>query len=167
MISNPGVSSGAWIKLGETTLGGATATISFLAIPSGYTRLQVYILGRANTSDADIYLNFNSDTTAAHYANQRCSCINATYAGTAGTSAYSIMGRLKTSVSCANWCIIENTAAGVQKSNTFGGGVSGESSIWGSNVWTNTTDEISRIDITLSGPVNIEAGTRATLYGAV
>jgi hypothetical protein len=63
--------SGAYDSIATTTLGSATASITFSSIPATYTHLQIRVLGSMSASGADdLCLRFNSDTGsnyAAHY----------------------------------------------------------------------------------------------------
>lgn len=58
------------VKLGETIVGaGGQQTFTFSAIPAGYARLEIVIVGRSDgaTSGSAILVQFNGDTTAANY----------------------------------------------------------------------------------------------------
>lgn len=61
----------AYESIATTTLGTATASITFSSIPSTYTHLQIRVLGSMSASGADdLCLRFNSDTGSnysAHY----------------------------------------------------------------------------------------------------
>ena len=53
--------------IATTTLGSASATITFSSIPATYTDLRLVIIPLANSSPDDFYLRFNSDS-ATNYS---------------------------------------------------------------------------------------------------
>lgn len=64
-ITAPGdVDLGAMIPIMTTTLGSATASITFSSIPQGYEHLQIRAIGRSSRSSgvSQFKLNFNGDT---------------------------------------------------------------------------------------------------------
>ena len=67
-------------KIATTTLGSATATITFDSIAASWTDLRLVVVGTQTTSGADVKLTFNNDT-ATNYSS---TCIYGT--GTAVTS---------------------------------------------------------------------------------
>ena len=65
--------AGAYESIATTTLGTATASITFSSIPSTYTHLQVRYIGRDNraSNSDDLMFRFNSDATTANYNSHR------------------------------------------------------------------------------------------------
>lgn len=55
-------------QIASTTVGTATNTITFSSIPSTYTDLVVIMNGTATVA-ADVYFNYNTDSTSSNYSN--------------------------------------------------------------------------------------------------
>jgi hypothetical protein len=68
-----GVAGGDYESIATVTVGGGgQASISFTSIPSTYTHLQVRYLGRSDSNNIGLLMQFNSDTAAnysSHYLN--------------------------------------------------------------------------------------------------
>ena len=57
-----------YTQIASTTLGSAASSVTFSSIPSTYTDLVIVMNGTA-TAAADVYLNYNTDTTSSNYSN--------------------------------------------------------------------------------------------------
>jgi hypothetical protein len=57
-----------YTQIASTTVGTATNTVTFSSIPATYTDLVIIMNGTA-TAAADVYLNYNTDTTSSNYSN--------------------------------------------------------------------------------------------------
>lgn len=57
-------------KIATTTLGSASATVTFSSISGSYTDLVLVIVGASSTSTSAVHLRFNSDT-GSNYSNTR------------------------------------------------------------------------------------------------
>jgi hypothetical protein len=54
--------SGAYDSIATTTVGSNTSSVTFSAIPSGYTHLQIRAINFTSSANSNIYTRFNSDT---------------------------------------------------------------------------------------------------------
>ena len=61
--------TGSMFHIASTTLGTATASVTFSSIPATYTHLQIRFLARTNRADNidNVKLAYNSDTSSSNY----------------------------------------------------------------------------------------------------
>ena len=57
-----------YTKIASSTLGSAASSVTFSSIPATYTDLIIVMNGTA-TAAADVYLNYNTDSTSSNYSN--------------------------------------------------------------------------------------------------
>jgi len=163
--------------IAKVTVGsGGSSTVSFTSIPSTYNNLQVLYMARCDHASTrqNLYINFNSDTTASNYS---WNGIYGYYSGgsnqTGGNNgAYKIVGDVSGANSAAN--------AFVNGSVFIGGYTSSyKKNVWGdpalhstdtdifrsqyNNTWTGT-GSISTIDFTLANGSFVQ-NTTFYLYG--
>ena len=166
-------------RIGQVKLASAAANITFSSIPSGCTNLELIITGEtANSSQDNLYLNFNSDTTGNHYdwaLGQAGAGIGTSGAG--GNAAnFIFIGLLPPSSSGrmgSSDCIIPLYSATTFSSKAV---TCGSSGYWdSSNNWyvvnaggdwnPSSATAITSIVLTTSSASNFPIGTTATLYG--
>lgn len=164
---------GVWSEIAEASPTSGT-NLSFSGIATGYT--QFWLTGyiqMANTGDGDLTMQFNNDT-AANYLFQN---VRGGYAG-APTSVTSTSSSSITWAACTSTgnkvlvfnCWITNHSTGepkltVYQTGAFNGGTN-IGSLHGMGQWNNTADEISEIDIDLTGTgAAFVAGSRIWLLG--
>jgi hypothetical protein len=65
----PNYAVGAYDSIATTTLGTATASVTFSSIPATYTHLQIRFLARTNRADVNdnVTIYYNSDTSQNNY----------------------------------------------------------------------------------------------------
>lgn len=157
-------------SIATTTLGTASATISFTSIPSSYTDLRVVVVGQNPTAERNPLIQFNNDSTSGLY-----SSISVMGAGSTANS---------TSQQSANfirtlYLPFPSTDPGMYTIDIFGYAGSTRKTVllssgndtngagtveYGAGLWRNTA-AITSIQLTLSGSTNYSANTMATLYG--
>ena len=77
-----GATVGGLVSIGSVVLGSDTASMTVGSIPSGYSVLQIHIMCRTDGATLDTALvQFNSDTTAAHYFTQFVNAHSTTVGG--------------------------------------------------------------------------------------
>ena len=159
---------GTYEKIATTTLGSATATVTFSSISSAYTDLVLITADILNTVNlATAYMQFNSDS-GSNYSN--------TYMEGNGSSAGSGRSSNQTRMSIMrsyggdrtmNIVNIQNyTNATTNKTAICRYGSGGSSSSAGAAVglWRSTS-AITSIVIGIDGGYNFSAGATFTLYG--
>jgi len=85
--------TGSFESIATVTAAGGEASLSFTSIPSTYKHLQIRGIGKANfLSSATLWttLNFNSDTTAANYANHQLTGDDSAVAASGATATGAI-----------------------------------------------------------------------------
>ena len=162
--------SGAYDSIATTTLGTATASITFSSIPATYTHLQIRALtsnASYSTSSASLYLN--SDTTAGNYRNHYLfGSGSSAAAGTDGNSAGNGMMGSGMSTGPAAWVIDLLDYKDTNKYKTIrllnGWDANGSGYVWfGSNLWMNTA-AVSTFTIT-AGAGTFAQYSSFALYG--
>jgi hypothetical protein len=98
--------SGAYDSIATTTVGaGGSSSVTFSSIPSGYTHLQVRVLGRSNrtgTTTDYLELTFNSDTGANYSLHQLLGDGSTASANSSTSQNYAIVSRISTADSSAS-----------------------------------------------------------------
>lgn len=80
----PPFDPGSYFSIASTTVGSAVSSVTFSNIPSGFTHLQVRIIGNSSAAD-NASFQFNGDT-GNNYNRWRLSGINATVGAAVGVS---------------------------------------------------------------------------------
>jgi hypothetical protein len=163
------------VKLAEVTGSGASGTLSFSSIPSGYRNLFVRYFGQSSSAGAvNVGLQFNGDTGAHYYSNatdlSNASVLGEALAVTTG-DAGSITGTSSGNSGCGS-IIIHSYAQTTLKiawtyhSFRLDGGAAGNShtQIGGGNWVPTTPAAITSIALVLSGG-NWQTGSVAELWG--
>ena len=157
-------------KIASTTLGSASATITFSSISSAYTDLKLILVPTSVSSQSAARIRFNSDT-GSNYSYVQLRGTGTSVTSTRGTSTANILFSGGTGISTTLPAFYEADIFSyngskyktvlVSSSNDYSG--AGETaSIVG--VWRSTST-ISTITITIDGTTTFSANTRATLYG--
>jgi len=162
--------------IASQTLGSDTATVSFTGIASDWTDIVAVVHGRSARSaiQDNLYIQFNSDTTATNYSLTRI--------GGNGSSAYSerfsgaspgynfLAGLLDGSTAAANTFspsiihVQSYANTNVYKTWLYGGNVAGNSLERGVGLWRNTS-AISTITFKTILGNNFKSGCTFSLFG--
>lgn len=169
-----GASLSSYESIATATGTGSSGTITFSSIPSGFKHLQLRIMARtsASVANADLYVNFNSDTGsnyAYHALSGSGSTVSAfgaasqtiTYMGviTGGTATANVMGVAIIDVLDFNSSTKNKT---LRSFNGFDGNGTGQSNV-NSSLWMNT-NAVTSLTITTNTGSFTTASTFA-LYG--
>lgn len=178
-----GSKQSSYESIATSTATGGETSLSFTSIPGTYKSLQIRGIGRdtytAATTTLDLYMQFNSDTTAANYVYHTLYGNGASAAATATTSsggAYiqrAIMatgsGPNTTTYGASIIDIIDYASTSKYKTVKNIDGVDFNTSstnyrfTLGSSLWLSTS-AITRIDLKTTGTA-FAAGTTYALYG--
>jgi hypothetical protein len=148
-----------YVALDKATVTTATSTVTFTAIPSGYTDL-VLVIGGAASSAQGMFLYFNNDT-AANYSR--------TYVYGTGSSAISDrvgdhkVLEIGTAISTVTASVMNYSNTTTFKTTITRGGSASNLTIAEVGLWRNTA-AINRIDV-VTGTGTINVGTTISLYG--
>jgi hypothetical protein len=154
-------------KIATTTLGSATATITFSTIPATYTDIRVVLSSiGVTTAGGDLYLRFNGDT-ATNYSRTRIYGDGATATSNRGTSIDNIPLSLGITVNpCLYTADIFSYAGSTYKTVLTTLSEDNNGSGYTGNVvglWRNTA-AITSLVLSMSSST-FKVGTTATLYG--
>jgi len=148
-----------YVRLGESTLTGAAATLDIQNIPSGYTFLVGYLCFELDAG-GDILLQFNADA-GANYDYQYHMAANAVISAAAtGGTGIEIQDVPANHTNSYIININQISLNGEHGLNIFGGSHEIVQSVSGK--WDSAL-EINRI--VLTAPTNFKAGSRLILYG--
>lgn len=154
-------------KIATTTLGSASATITFSSISSAYTDLVLVFVG-SGASGGRYRLRFNGDT-ATNYSSTIISGDGTTAGSTRYTSldgiesGYNIGTTNRTFISCDifSYAGSTNKIALLTYSNDQNGSGQTQRTV---GLWRNTA-AITSVGLDIIGGINFTTGTTATLYG--
>jgi len=160
----------SYYSIATTTLGTATASVTFSSIPATYTHLQIRALtSNASYASTSASLYLNSDTTAANYRNHYLyGSGSAAGSSTDGNSAANGVMGSGMSTGPAAWVIDLLDYQNTNKYKTIrllnGYDTNGAGYVWfGSNLWMNTNAVSS---FTITAPVGTFAiNSSFALYG--
>jgi hypothetical protein len=155
--------------ISTTTLGSATATVSFSSIPGTYTDLVLIIDGAMASSGNTVYCRINGNTGSNY---------STTYVGGNGSSAYSGRGSNRTDgvnlggfqsgyttgrytivATFMNYSNATTNKTVLSRWNDTGGSVEASVSLFRS------TDAITSLEVRNNGGQNFVSGSMFTLYG--
>lgn len=161
--------AGILTKIAESALGAAANSVSFASIPTGFNAFLVVVDADMNSTDTGrIDLRLNNDSGNNYeYSGSDC---ESTQARNQTTAAAQISFNVDTHGFNAEqkaFILISNNDAALEK-QVFGSARNGNVSIFTAGAWTNTADEISRIDLSCNfgtGAKQFAAGSRFILYG--
>jgi hypothetical protein len=166
------MATNTYVALDKVTVGTATASVTFSSISSAYTDL--YIVGSVGvTAAADIFLNFNGDTTSGLYSftqlggdgssafSQRASNQNRVQLDFPGY-AQTTLGATNFTISVQNYSNSTTNKTSLTRFNNLGGAAGlGTNATVG--LWRNT-NAVTSITLTASGTTFL-AGSTFSLYG--
>jgi hypothetical protein len=153
--------------IATTTLGSATATVTFNSIPGTYTDL---ILITSTASDLasgseHILCRFNSDSGTNYSATYLYGTGSSALSGRNSNSTGAFIGRQEQTELGTGITHIQNYAnTTTNKTVLSRGGLAGQITIAYVSLWRSTS-AITRIDLTPNGATNFDAGSTFTLYG--
>jgi hypothetical protein len=153
------MATNTYVALDKATVTTATSTVTFTAIPSGYTDL-VLVIGGAASSAQGMFLYFNNDT-ASNYSR--------TFMYGTGSSALSDrvgdhkVLEIGTAISTVTAHIMNYSNTTTFKTTLTRGGSASNLTIAEVGLWRNTA-AINRIDV-VTGTGTINVGTTISLYG--
>jgi len=160
-----GGGSGAMTLIQKQTLGSTVASVTFSSIPQTYTQLLLVGSFTAQTTNDNIVLQFNGDTTSTHYA-WGLSFQNAG-AASGARSVSSPSCFVGGGIGALSLTIPSYTAASssVQASGTFSELIVGSQSISGDAgcAWTGT--DVTSITLSMQGGDDLVSGSTFSLYG--
>lgn len=174
----PGTGSG-FAAIAETTLGVATASITFSSIPATYSHLVCVVAGRmdsAGVSVDDMLARFNADTGANYdrtlWQADGTTTTQQSATGTTALKPFALPGPLAPSPGFGGGVFFIPGYAGTvgQKfiiaigGNKGGNATNNINATLGIGFWRSTT-AISTLTLLSSAAGNFVAGTKATLYG--
>jgi hypothetical protein len=148
-----------YVALDKATVAVATSTVTFTAIPSGYTDL-VLVIGGAASSAQGMFLYFNNDT-GSNYSR--------TFMYGDGTSALSSRSadgkvlEIGSAISTVTANIMNYSNTTTFKTTITRGGSASNLALAEVGLWRNTA-AINRIDV-VTGTGTINVGTTISLYG--
>ena len=147
-------------KIATTTLGSAASSVTFSSIPATYTDIVIVMNGTATTA-ADVYLNYNTDSTSSNYSNTYLSG-NGSTAGS-GRDPIPAVGLFYTTDSniiaqVMNYSNATTYKTAISRSNTAASLVMSRVMMW------RNTAVINQIVIKQSSG-NFNTGSTFTLYG--
>lgn len=165
------MATNTYVALDKVTIGTATASVTFSSISSAYTDL--YIVGSVGvTAAADIFLNFNGDTTSGLYSftqlggdgssalSQRASNQNRVQLDFPGY-AQTTLGATNFTISVQNYSNSTTNKTSLTRFNNMGGAAGlGTNATVG--LWRNT-NAITSVTLTASGTTFL-AGSTFSLY---
>ncbi len=158
---------GAYVKIAETTLSSAAATITFSSIPSTYTDLRVVLVQLTSVDGTSTTMRLNSDSSALYsetdlggYGTSAFSqrSTNATAFQIGGTDGTTIPGFKTVDIFSYAGSTNKTVLKTVQRDRNGSGGVEASVGLYRS------TSAITSITF-LVGSGTFNAGTVATLYG--
>lgn len=163
-ISNPSTGSGMWEELDGTELDGATSSVSYTSLPTGYVAFKILIFS-GNGTAGSTYIQMNNDTGAGSYNTEYIRGITNTASSADVSQTYWYIGDQSSAgnIDYAWEGIIFNTTRTVQKPYKGVGG-------WDDRIYSTSgrwdgTAEINRIDITFPG--NCVQYSRIIIMGLV
>ena len=152
-------------KIATTTLGSATATVTFSSISGAYTDLVLIISGSSTSSENSLGMRFNSDTGSNYSA-------TAIYAD--GISAASLrqtnttemyVGRIGSSGNSANIFQIQNYSNTTTYKTALSRGSSTAYTMTTVGLWRNTAAVNTILVRFIQGASDFASGSTFTLYG--
>lgn len=151
------------IKIAETTLTGAAASVSFASIPTGYTTLHVEASAVKGAGDTYLIMTLNSDA-GANYNQQKIFADNAAASAsrTGGASFFRIVYGEGAATLGATISMTNNATTTKAITTTAGDHYHFQAS---SGMYNSTT-EISTVTFALESGANFSAGTKFALYGS-
>ncbi len=165
-------SGGALIQLAQVSVASPASSITFNSISGGYTTLKLVISGaESNSANADVILQFNSDTGTDYAYEAVYSNGSSAPGGAAGSTSLHACGLPGTGGyqgSC-DILIPGYTSTTFLKALTSVSSIPISSSvvqtIFYGGSWSASAAAVTKIVLTVNGAYNFAAGTVATLYG--
>jgi hypothetical protein len=153
-------------KIATTTLGSATATVTFSTISGSYTDLVLIYNGVNSDSNAGMRLQVNSDT-GSNYSDTQLNGYNTganSSRSSNATAADISFGSTERTTSIANFMNYSNTTTykTVLVRTGLGGGVG---AVRASVILWRSTSAITSISVFREGGQTISSGSTFTLYG--
>lgn len=180
LVWAPSSGVGGMVKIAQQVASGSPSTLTFSSIPGTYTDLLLVVTGRdtkATASDLNMFIRFNSDTTAANYSTERAivQSGSVTAGGPASTTSGAVCGFIPGTSADANAVgsmkLLIPLYAGTafykhglfESSETYGTGAT-PTQFYGTGAirWASTA-AINQIVLTAGGTAFLD-GTTATLY---
>ena len=155
-------------KIATTTLGSASATITFSSIAASWTDIRVIFVG-TSSAGSNINIRFNNDSTTT-YSATRLYGDGATASSNRSTSATNINPLANLFASTQPQLLTIDLFSYTGSTNktcliTFNSDLNGSGNVASSvGLWRDTT-AVNRIDILNAGGATFNIGTTATLYG--
>ncbi len=159
----------AWVELGETTLGSGNATITVSSIPARLDlRIVVAIVGFSATIGG-ISFRFNDDSGTNYEFSSRSA--SGPVSNTNNATAVNIPYGLGANSDEERYIVIEVMNRGTSRKmfiarghTTTDSGDAGET-IDLTGFWDNSSDQVTRFDVTTGGATTFDTGSRVTVYG--
>lgn len=165
------VPTGGLVRVAETTLSAAAATVTFESIPQIYDDLQLKIWASVDAAEAGpaiVQMTFNNDT-AANYPNQLLDVDGTTVSGSRSTLANVQVGRLPNTADERGGLLADifGYADADHDTSVYTRGANHEAEPeleFISARWNNNA-AVTEIDLVLDGGENFDAGSEFVLYG--
>lgn len=163
-------------RIAQVLVSTPQATLNFGTLPTGFTHLHLYVMGRSAATGADIdnvILTFNSDTTAGNYettmfyGGTTTGADNSNHIRAIGGIATDFTGSTAGRGGSADCTILHYTDTNFFKIWTSVSGCRQVSAQYVRTYWGqwNNVGAITTLSLSLSSGANFKAGAIATLYG--
>jgi len=165
-------STSSYESIATVTVGaGGSSSISFTSIPSTYTHLQIKGIARDASSNGEIKIEFNSDTTTTNYRKHVLyGDGSSAYASSSNNNTCSPIAYSGQTANAFEAIIIDildyaNTNKNTTIRTLFGKDLNGSGDVGlHSNLWVNT-NAVSQIDLKVVGGSNFAQYSQFALYG--